>query len=188
MRNRQRLLSDEQWTLVEPLLPPPKRRKDKRGRPAAPPRACFEGILWILQTGAAWRFLPEKGRPRQKPKRVIADTAYDSDPLRERLHRRTVGDEGMRTVESCAVTSVAGSWSEPILGWDNFADCWFVMSSYSPPTVLSSISPACGLPSGGIFETHSTQKGLSNPVVTRYRSLLRFSAALLAHRYTKSAL
>ena len=26
-----------------------------------------------------------KGRPRQKPKRVIADRAYDSDPLRERL-------------------------------------------------------------------------------------------------------
>ncbi len=60
MKKRQRLLSDEHWTLVEPLLPPPKRRKDKRGRPPAPHRACFEGILWILQTGAAWRFLPEE--------------------------------------------------------------------------------------------------------------------------------
>src|SRR5579859_2948260 len=49
MKKRQRLLSDEHWTLVEPLLPPPKRRKDKRGRPPAPNRACFEGILWILQ-------------------------------------------------------------------------------------------------------------------------------------------
>src|ERR1017187_5472271 len=29
-----------------------------------------------------------KGRPRQKPKRVIADRAYDSDPLRERLAKR----------------------------------------------------------------------------------------------------
>jgi len=29
-----------------------------------------------------------KGRPRQKPKRVIADRAYDSDPLRERLKKR----------------------------------------------------------------------------------------------------
>lgn len=25
-----------------------------------PNRACFEGILWILQTGAAWRFLPDE--------------------------------------------------------------------------------------------------------------------------------
>lgn len=31
-----------------------------------------------------------KGRPRQKPKRVIADRAYDSDPLRQRLKLRGI--------------------------------------------------------------------------------------------------
>jgi transposase len=31
-----------------------------------------------------------KGRPRQKPKRVIADRGYDSDPLQERLRRRGI--------------------------------------------------------------------------------------------------
>ncbi len=31
-----------------------------------------------------------KGRPRQKPKRVIADRGYDSDPLRQRLRRRGI--------------------------------------------------------------------------------------------------
>lgn len=31
-----------------------------------------------------------KGRPRQKPERVIADRAYDSDPLRERLRKRGI--------------------------------------------------------------------------------------------------
>src|SRR5271166_5363774 len=31
-----------------------------------------------------------KGRPRQKPERVIADTAYDSDPLRQRLKKRGI--------------------------------------------------------------------------------------------------
>jgi transposase len=30
------------------------------------------------------------GRPRQKPDRLIADRGYDSDPLRQRLHRRGV--------------------------------------------------------------------------------------------------
>src|ERR1035441_7463458 len=60
MKNRQKLLTDEQWQLVDPLLPKSRRRKDKRGRPPAPNRACFEGILWILQTGAAWRFLPDE--------------------------------------------------------------------------------------------------------------------------------
>ena len=60
MRNRQKLLTDEQWELIEPLFPQPKRRKDERGRPWSSNRACLEGILWILQTGAAWRFLPDE--------------------------------------------------------------------------------------------------------------------------------
>ena len=31
-----------------------------------------------------------KGRPRQKPARVIADRGYDSDPLRQRLKKRGI--------------------------------------------------------------------------------------------------
>ena len=31
-----------------------------------------------------------RGRPRQKPKRIIADRAYDSNPLRDRLQRRGI--------------------------------------------------------------------------------------------------
>ena len=31
-----------------------------------------------------------KGRPRQKPTRVIADRGYDSDPLRQRLQKRGI--------------------------------------------------------------------------------------------------
>ena|SRR5450759_904667 len=60
MKKRQKLLTDEQWERIGPLLPEPKRRRDNRGRPWALNRACLEGILWILQTGAAWRFLPDE--------------------------------------------------------------------------------------------------------------------------------
>jgi transposase len=60
MKKRQKLLTDEQWELIGPLFPQPRRRKDNRGRPWAENRACFEGILWVLQTGAAWRFLPDE--------------------------------------------------------------------------------------------------------------------------------
>lgn len=31
-----------------------------------------------------------KGRPQQKPKRMMADHGYDSDPLRQRLRRRII--------------------------------------------------------------------------------------------------
>ena len=50
-------LTDEQWTRIEPLLPKLKRRK--RGRPPKDNRHVFEGILWILKTGARWRDLPK---------------------------------------------------------------------------------------------------------------------------------
>ena len=49
MKQQQKLLTDEQWELIEPLLPKPRQRRDKRGRPSTSNRACFEGILWILQ-------------------------------------------------------------------------------------------------------------------------------------------
>ena len=60
MKKRQKLLTDEQWELVEPMLPPPRRRRDNRGRPWASNRSCLEGILWVLRTGARWRDLPEQ--------------------------------------------------------------------------------------------------------------------------------
>ncbi|MFI5371555.1 MAG: transposase [Candidatus Eisenbacteria bacterium] len=51
-------LTDVQWARIAPLLP---RRKPspRGGRPAAADRKVFEGILWILWTGAPWKALPE---------------------------------------------------------------------------------------------------------------------------------
>ena len=42
----------------------------------------------VLQTVSVPRNGP--GRPRQKPPRIIADKAYDSDELRKRLARRDI--------------------------------------------------------------------------------------------------
>ena len=54
-------LSDAQWDLIADLFPKyvPTRAG---GRPPQAPRACLEGILWILRTGARWQDLP-KGFP-----------------------------------------------------------------------------------------------------------------------------
>ena len=180
-------LTDEQWKKIEPLIPKPPPRPEG-GRPGADDRLVFEGILWILKTGARWKDLPDEyphpstcrrrlkewyeaevlkdgwraflseldakgvldweesfidgsffpakkgaqrserpkgereqsarwwsmarvflweaiptllrrqikvpkagpGRPRTRPMRVIADKAYDSDPLRKRLRKRGI--------------------------------------------------------------------------------------------------
>jgi transposase len=57
MRKYARLLTDKQWSKIEPLLPEaPEKRK--RGRPPAENRDVLEGILWILKTGARWKDVP----------------------------------------------------------------------------------------------------------------------------------
>ncbi|HVZ18582.1 MAG TPA: transposase [Terriglobales bacterium] len=54
------MLTDEQWDKIKDLIPEPKRRRDGKGRPWASNRACFEGILWVLRTGARWRDMPSR--------------------------------------------------------------------------------------------------------------------------------
>src|SRR5688500_8340116 len=52
-------LTDEQWFLIADLFPE-RPRSPKGGRPPAPVRACVEGVLWILRTGARWQDLPKR--------------------------------------------------------------------------------------------------------------------------------
>src|SRR5512133_3927755 len=58
-------LTEEQWEVLEPLIPDPPRREDGRGRPWRDPRDVLDGILWILRTGAPWKDLPERYPPYQ---------------------------------------------------------------------------------------------------------------------------
>jgi transposase len=52
-----RLITDEQWKIIEPLLLGPK-ASPKGGPKPKPNRPCFEGILWVLRSGARWKDLP----------------------------------------------------------------------------------------------------------------------------------
>src|SRR6266496_3878016 len=52
------IVSDELWELVEPLLPRVERRFRYPGRKRLPDRQAVQGILFVLQTGIAWRHLP----------------------------------------------------------------------------------------------------------------------------------
>jgi transposase len=54
---RYRELTERQWEKIEPFLPLVKVNR-KGGRPRAENRPCFEGILWVLRSGARWNDLP----------------------------------------------------------------------------------------------------------------------------------
>ena len=58
-------LKDEQWVVIEALLPKVERRADGKGRPRVDDRAILNGILWILRTGAPWHDMPNRYPPYQ---------------------------------------------------------------------------------------------------------------------------
>ena len=48
-------LSDEQWAAIADLFPEPA----VTGRPPMPARQALSGIIWLNNTGAKWRDIPE---------------------------------------------------------------------------------------------------------------------------------
>ncbi|MEM6798686.1 MAG: transposase [Planctomycetota bacterium] len=100
-------LSDEHWLLIADLFANPK-PSPKGGRPMASPRACFEGVLWMLRSGARWKDLP----PRF--------------PSRSTVHRRFVEWVGDGTLERAWKRLLRKLDREGKIDWrEGFADGTF---------------------------------------------------------------
>lgn len=56
-------LTDEQWALIEPLLPPPRTGPAGGRREKHPRRQVVNAILYVVRTGCAWRQLPREFPP-----------------------------------------------------------------------------------------------------------------------------
>jgi transposase len=54
-------LTDEEWAVVAPLIPPPRPGGGKRRTDM---RAVVNGLMYILSTGCQWRYLPKDFPPR----------------------------------------------------------------------------------------------------------------------------
>ena len=52
-------LTDEQWERIRGHFPEERPAPGKRGRKSVPTRSVLEAVLWILNTGAQWRMLPQ---------------------------------------------------------------------------------------------------------------------------------
>lgn len=52
-------LTDQQWQLIQPLLPPPP-EPGARGRPPLDSRLVLGGILWKFRHAAPWRDVPSR--------------------------------------------------------------------------------------------------------------------------------
>lgn len=78
-------LTDAQWALLAPVLPPPKRR----GRKRADDRAVLQGILFVLRTGCRWKDIPRRyGAPTTCWRRLAE---WEADGTWERVWRTLLG-------------------------------------------------------------------------------------------------
>jgi transposase len=104
-------LTDEQWQLIEPLLPPPATagRREKHPR-----REIVNAIQYVVRTGCAWRLLPREFPPWQTVfwyfKRWRSDGSLDRlhDALRDQL-RDTDGRDPMASAAIVDAQSVKGA-------------------------------------------------------------------------------
>jgi len=81
-------LTEEQWKKIEPLLPKFPRSPKGGPRPIAN-RDVFEGILWVLRSGARWKDLPKQYPSASTCWRRLRD--WEDQGVWERVWRVFVG-------------------------------------------------------------------------------------------------
>jgi transposase len=107
-------LTDEQWAIIEPLIPPLPRRPDGRGRPWRDNRKVLNGILWILRSGARWKDMPDRFPPYQTCHRRFQMWVRDGtlrrvlEALAEDLRKRGELDLGECFIDGTFVVAKKG--------------------------------------------------------------------------------
>ena len=67
-------LTDAEWVVLAPLIPPAKRGGNKRH---VDERALVDGLLYILSTGCQWRAIPKDLPPRSMLHRYFCRWEWD---------------------------------------------------------------------------------------------------------------
>jgi transposase len=74
-------LTDDEWVLIEPLIPPAKRGGNKR---TVTIREVVNGLMYILSTGCQWAALPRDLPPRSTVHGYFR--RWDDDGTLHRIH------------------------------------------------------------------------------------------------------
>jgi transposase len=90
-----RLVPDELWELVEPLLPKFTLRAQGGGVAPVDQRAVFTAVVYVLTSGCAWRMLPPSFGVTV-PTAHRRFTVWTKAGLWRRLHRAVLDELGSR--------------------------------------------------------------------------------------------
>ena len=74
-------LTDEEWALITPIIPPAKRGGGKR---TVNIREVVNGLMYVLSSGCQWRALPKDLPPRSTVNGYF--TLWDYDGTLDRIH------------------------------------------------------------------------------------------------------
>jgi transposase len=74
-------LTDQEWSLIEPLIPPAKRGGNRR---TVVVRDVVDGVMYILSTGCQWSALPKDLPPRSTVNGYLR--RWDDDGTLDRIH------------------------------------------------------------------------------------------------------
>ncbi len=74
-------LTDEEWTLIAPVIPPAKRGGGKR---TVSIREVVNGLMYVLSSGCQWRAIPKDLPPRSTVNGYFA--LWDYDGTLDRIH------------------------------------------------------------------------------------------------------
>jgi putative transposase len=109
-------LTDEEWSLVEPLIPPAKGGGRKSEVVA---REVVNGVMYVLSTGCQWRCFPKDLPPRSTVHDYL--TRWHHDGTIEKLHyalyvqcREAIGREAGPTACVIDSQSVKGAEKDPM--------------------------------------------------------------------------
>lgn len=141
---RREELQEEQWALVEPLLPKRPRRADGRGRPRCNDRAVLNGILWILRSGARWKDLPDRFPSYQTCHRRFQQWVTDgtlSEVLRHLAE--DLRGRGRIDITECFIDGTFAGAKKGGLAWGKLSGAK-VRSSWRWQTALVFLSPYAG--------------------------------------------
>ena len=104
-------LTDAQWTLVEPLLPPPQHL----GRPRTDLRRILNALLYMAKAGCHWRLLPKEFPTWQTVYHVFRKWAREHvwEALNARLRALVRGRAGKRPRPTAAILDSQSVKSDP---------------------------------------------------------------------------
>jgi transposase len=112
-------LTERQWQIVEPLLPKPRVRADRRGRPWRDPRDVLNRVLWILRTGAPWQDMPDRYPPYQTCHRRFQQWVQEGT-LEQLLHAlaQDLKEQGGLDLTECFIDGTFAPATKGALLWE----------------------------------------------------------------------